>query len=147
MKFLTIPLVVVSMLLGSVSLGGGDQVNKELMKLEGKWILLKGENDGKTLTEEDMKDSLLVIVGNKHTVKVGDTKIVGTHKVDPTGRPKTIDAMDTEGPFKDKTVLGIYEIQGDTFTVCFAPPGKPRPLEFTTKSGKATIYHTWQRQK
>jgi uncharacterized protein (TIGR03067 family) len=46
-----------------------------------------------------------------------------------------------------KTCLGIYRLEGDTQHVAFAPPGKPRPTEFTTKSGSATMYHVWKRQQ
>jgi uncharacterized protein (TIGR03067 family) len=138
MKRTGITIVAIGVFVGVASLHGGEKQTKELMKLEGKWALVAGEAEGKALPEADIK---------KHTVKVGQTRIVGTHRVDPTGRPKTIDAMDTEGPFKDKTVLGIYEIKGDTFSVCFAPPGKKRPSEFTTKSGTGIIYHIWKRAK
>ena len=55
--------------------------------------------------------------------------------------------MDTEGPFKGKTTLGIYKLEGDEFTVCFAPPDKDRPKEFTTKSGTGVLVHVWKRQK
>lgn len=144
MRWQAIPLLTVAVLLGSVH--GGDQ-DKELARLEGKYILVSGEADGKKLPDEDIDKSRLVLQGNKHRVRVGETKIIGTHSVDPTGRPKTIDAMDTEGPYKDKTVLGIYKIEGDTFSVCFAPPGKERPTEFTTTKGTGVIYHVWKRKK
>ena len=143
----TIAILALGVTFGAAQLDGGEKVSKELAKLEGQYILVKGETNGKEVPEEILKNSLLTIVGNKHTVKVGDVKIVGTHSVDAKKKPKTIDAMDTEGPYKDKTVLGIYSIKDDTFTICFAPPGKERPTEFTTKSGTGEIYHVWKRKK
>jgi uncharacterized protein (TIGR03067 family) len=77
---------------------------------------------------------------------VGEDTIVGTHKVDPTKKPKEIDAMDTEGPYKGKTVLGIYKLEKGEFTVCFAPPGKDRPKEFSTKSGTGELLHVWKKK-
>ena len=56
---------------------------------------------------------------------------MGTLKVDPTKTPKEIDATDSEG----KTILGIYKFDKDQFTVCFAPPDKQRPKEFSVKVG------------
>ncbi|MDZ4818747.1 MAG: hypothetical protein SGJ20_07225 [Planctomycetota bacterium] len=41
---------------------------------------------------------------------------------------------------RDKTLAGIYELDGDTLIVCFAKPGEPRPTEFTTQHGTAFIY-------
>jgi hypothetical protein len=60
-------------------------------------------------------------------VIVGNDTMKGTHKLDPTKKPKTIDVQDTEGSFKDQTLLGIYRILDDEFSVCFAAPGKERP--------------------
>jgi hypothetical protein len=35
-------------------------------------------------------------------------------------------------------MLGIYELKGDTFKVCFDPKGKERPSDFTGKAGRMT---------
>ena len=72
--------------------------------------------------------------------------MASTLHFDATTKPKSIDAKATAGPYKDKTLLGIYRIQGDEFTVCFAAPGKERPKDFTTKSGTGTLVHIWKRQ-
>jgi uncharacterized protein (TIGR03067 family) len=79
-------------------------------------------------------------------VSVGSDKMVSAHHLDPTTKPKSIDAKATAGPYKDKTLLGIYRLRGDEFTVCFAAPGKERPKNFTTKSGTGTFVHVWKRQ-
>jgi len=44
-------------------------------------------------------------------------------------------------------MLGIYELEGDGYRVCFALVGKPRPSEFTSKSGSGTILQVWEREK
>jgi uncharacterized protein (TIGR03067 family) len=123
--------------------GAGD----DLKKLEGTWALVSGEQEGRPLPPETLKTASLLIKGDHHTVKVGQDLFVGTHKLDPARMPKQIDAMDTEGVFKGKTSLGIYKLTAEEFTVCFAPPGKDRPKEFTTKSGAATMLHVWRRSK
>lgn len=124
-----------------------DDPKDELKKLEGTWKMVSGEKDGKTLAEQTIKMAKLVIKGDHHDVKIGDDNLKGTHKVDPSKKPKNIDASDTEGPFKGKTVLGIYELDGDNFEVCFAEPGKDRPKEFSTKSGTGHILHVWKKEK
>src|SRR6516162_6671914 len=101
---------------------GADDPKDELKKLEGTWTMASGEKDGKALAEQAIKGAKLVFKGDQHDVKVGDDIFKGTHKVDPSKKPKTIDATDSEGPFKGKTVLGIYELETDTFKVCFAEP-------------------------
>jgi len=124
-----------------------DDVKKELKKLEGTWVLVSGEQEGKEFSEDIIKSGKLTMTGDKHTVKVGKDTIVGTHTVDPSKKPKTIDATDTEGPFKGKTTLGIYEGDDDQFKVCFAAPDKERPKEFTSKSGTGVFVHVWKREK
>lgn len=124
-----------------------DDAKAELKKLEGTWVMVSGEQEGKPLSEEVVKNARLVIKGNEHDVKVGSDVFKGTHKVDPTKKPKEIDSSDVEGPHKGKTIRGIYEVDGNQFKVCFAPPEKERPKEFTTKSGTGHILHVWKRQK
>ena len=43
--------------------------------------------------------------------------------------------MDDSGVKNEKTKLGIYEIDGNSYKYCLAPAGKPRPTEFTSKKG------------
>ena len=47
----------------------------------------------------------------------------------------------------DKTKLGIYELDGDTYRYCLAPAGKPRPTEFASKEGSGHSLGASQRQK
>ena len=115
-------------------------------RLNGTWVLVRGEQEGKPLPEDATQGIKMVIDGDKHTLIVGSDKMVSTHLLDPTTTPKSIDAKATEGPYKDMTLLGIYRIRGDEFTVCFAAPGKERPKNFTTKSGTGTFVHVWKRQ-
>ncbi len=124
-----------------------DEANNELKKLEGTWLVISGEDNGKKLSDETLKNARLTFEGEKHTVKAGDTTYKGTHKLDPTKQPKAIDIMDTEGPFKNKTVLGIYALDGDEFKLCYAAPGKDRPKDFSGKEGTGNYYHVWKREK
>ena len=106
-----------------------------------------GEQDGKAVPEETVKGARLVIKGDRHTVRVGGETMVGTHRLDPSKEPKAIDATDTEGPYKGKTIHGIYELTDDTYKVCFAAPGKDRPTEFASKPGSGHRLIVMRRQK
>lgn len=124
-----------------------DAAKEDLKRMTGTWTMASGEQDGKQLSKKTLTAARLRIKGEAHTVHVGEDTMKGTHKLDPTKKPKTIDVQDTEGPFKDMTLLGIYQFKDDEFSVCFAAPGKERPSEFTTKSGTGHIFHIWKRQK
>jgi uncharacterized protein (TIGR03067 family) len=124
-----------------------DDAKDELKKFEGTWVMVSGEEGGQKLPDDVIKSAKLTIMGDKHTVKAGKNTLVGTHAVNPTKKPKTIDSTDTEGPFKNSTILGIYEVNGDQFKVCFAKPGDERPKEFSTKIGTGSMLHVWKREK
>jgi uncharacterized protein (TIGR03067 family) len=114
--------------------------------IAGKWKLVSGQQDGQDLSDADLQKSTLEITGNDHTVNVGDDVLKGTHTLDADQNPMTSDSTDTEGPFAGQSLKGIFKLESDEFTVCFAAPGKDRPSEFTTEDGKATIWHVWRRQ-
>ena len=113
--------------------------------IEGTWHLTGGEQDGQAISDADIQQSKLKIVGDAHAVTLSDGLHKGTHTLGTDQSPMTIDASDSEGPFAGNTLLGIFKVEADVFTVCFAAPGKERPTEFTTKDGKATILHVWKR--
>ena len=71
----------------------------------------------------------------------------GTFRIDPKKTPKEIDILDESGMNDDKTKLGIYELDGDTYRYCLAPAGKPRPTEFASKEGSGHSLGASQRQK
>src|SRR6058998_2221267 len=98
---------------------------KDLEVLQGTWRLISAMEDGKSLTEDKVKQTTIVI------------------KDDATKKPKQMDTVSTE----KEVMLGIYELEGDGYRVCFAPVGKPRPSEFTSKSGSGGILQVWEREK
>src|ERR1700722_5408339 len=124
-----------------------DDPKDELKKLEGTYTMVSSEEKGEKLPEETVNNATLKFEGDKHTAKVGKVTIIGTHKVDPTKKPAEIDASDSEGPFKGKTRLGIYKLDGDQFTFCFALPGKDRPEQFSTPSGTGHGLVVWKKEK
>jgi uncharacterized protein (TIGR03067 family) len=118
-------------------------------KLNGSYVGGGGETNGKPFTKADLKDFKLVIKGSQYTLNAGTGESVqGIQTVDITKSPKNIDATDGSGPNKGKTILGIYEINGDEFKVSFSMPGKPRPTKFTTEKDESGQWvHIWKRVK
>ena len=113
--------------------------------LEGNWVMVSGEQDGQAIPENEIHKYKMVISGDQHTVTWADAELKGTHVLDTSQAPMTIDATDTAGPFEGMSLRGIFKIEDSLFTVCFSTPGADRPTEFTTRDRKATILHVWKR--
>jgi uncharacterized protein (TIGR03067 family) len=126
-----------------------EAVAKDLRAFKGTWRLSAKEEDGKTFSEEEIKDVIGTIDGSgKVSVRRGDKLLnEGTVKLDPTRSPRTIDVTFTDGERKGQMVLGIYEIEGDALRVCVARPGDERPAEFSAKAGSGHILVVYVRQK
>ena len=124
-----------------------DEVKKETTALEGVWIPESAEIAGKPFPEAIRKTMKLTMKGDTYKVAVGELLDLGTTKIDPAKKPKTIDVTGTEGPNRDKTYLAIYELKGDTLTVCYDLGGKNRPTEFKTKPDTMLFLVTYKREK
>jgi uncharacterized protein (TIGR03067 family) len=123
-----------------------DADKKDLEKLQGDWALVSYVIDGAKLSDDEAQSLFRTVKGDQYTVLLFDKVIFkGTFKIDATKKPKTIDFYG-EG-MSDKPVLGIYEIDGDTFKVCSALPGKERPKEFTSKKDSGHSLMIWEREK
>jgi uncharacterized protein (TIGR03067 family) len=113
--------------------------------LEGTWLPAEAELAGKKYPDEIRKMIKLVIKDDQYTVTVGTDPDRGTCKRDPLAKPKALDITGTEGPNKGRTILAIYERNGDTLRVCYNLSGKERPTEFSTKEGTQLFLVTYKR--
>lgn len=119
---------------------------KDLDALQGTWSLVSAMQDGKTLAADKVKQTTIVFQGD--TFRFPElaeyaTSRAGTIKLEATKTPKQMDATSTEG----ELMRGIYELRGDQYKVCFAPAGKARPTDFTSKAGSGYILQFWQRKQ
>jgi uncharacterized protein (TIGR03067 family) len=89
------------------------------------------------------KEGKFKIAGGPNGESIG-----GTFKLDPAAKVKTIDLILTPpGGEKPETMLGLYELDGDTLKLCITNgPGKDRPAELKT-DGMAIAVITFTRVK
>lgn len=113
----------------------------EMKKLEGTWAITDVAEEGTRATAEQKEKGFgrVVIKGDRMTVTTLRSSEPGTafsFAVDPSKSPKLIgliplnDKMEEDGnqPIK----LGIYELKGDTLTIC---AGVDRPDNFEVVGG------------
>jgi uncharacterized protein (TIGR03067 family) len=123
-----------------------DAAKKDLEKLQGEWVMDSHEFNGEKQPEERVKDYKRTVKAERFTVTLADKTIVeGTFTLDASKKPKTIDITLETGDDKDKKMLGIYEIDGDTYKVCIGAPGIDRPTEFVSKPDSSHALTTWKR--
>ena len=126
-----------------------DLVNKDRKLIEGTWRVVALEIDGNKATDEDTK-KMTVVNGSDGTwcVRSEDKDVIkGTSTFYPTQKPKMIEFTPSEGDQKGQVYLGIYELAENTRKLCFAPPGKPRPTEFSSAAGSDNILVNFERER
>ncbi|MDB5385929.1 MAG: hypothetical protein JWM11_1575 [Planctomycetaceae bacterium] len=121
----------------ATSASENDATKQDLKQFEGTWQIVSLEINGNKAAAEDVKKIVIVNEPDGVMAIEVDGKIVerGLLKIYPTQKPKTVDLTATEGDSKGKTMLGIYEFDGDTRKVCYGEPGKERPTDFSTAEG------------
>ncbi len=143
-------LVVVAFIGTGVLLAGNDEViQKDRKQMAGTWRVVSFERDGKKTPAESLESTRSVYKpdGTFMVKRDGTTVIQGSVKIHPTKTPKLSEATYTEGELKGKTVLAIYEIDGDNMRACYALPGKDRPTEFSSKPDSGHVLIVYKRDK
>ena len=129
---------LVLVLVGTSVFADGDKA------LEGKWQVVSITKSG--AADATWTDAIREHTGDKYTMaKAGGKSVTGTMKVDAA--KKTIDTMPAEGTYKGKTLLGIYEVEGDTLKICFAEPGKDRPTKIASSADSGTTVAVYKKVK
>src|SRR5438445_7382152 len=77
-------------------------------KIQGTWVIDAAALAGRDHIE-DFAGMKLLLDGNKYTVDFGKNTDKGTFALDAAKSPRRIDITSVSGPFKGKTLPGIYE--------------------------------------
>ena len=125
-----------------------DAAKKEYDKFEGTWKMESFTVDGKPTPIENFAEFRMTLKGESFTTVSAEGKTNGTYKVDPSKSPKTIDITFTGGPLDGVTMLGVYKLEGDTYTVCLPAGGsKERAKELDSKPGSGRVLEVLTRVK
>ncbi|WP_439627100.1 TIGR03067 domain-containing protein [Gemmata sp.] len=103
---------------------------KAAKSLEGTFMLVSGEKDGKAIPEERIKGGMVRFTADKITGTDKDKKefFAANYTLDTTKTPWAI-AMKSTAP-KSADAVGLVKKDGDTLTIVYALPGGEAPKEF-----------------
>ncbi len=115
--------------------------------IDGTWIPIEAELDSQPLPADNLKSTKLILSGINYSVYVGNILDRGIIKLDATKSPHTMVINGTEGPNKGKTILAIYDLHGETLTVCYDLDGQAYPKDFKTYPNSSLFLVTYNRQR
>jgi uncharacterized protein (TIGR03067 family) len=119
-----------------------------LKKFDGAWKAVSAKVNGEEEPAEELKKVHVAIEGGQYTVKLEDTVIdKGNFTVDPATKPKQMDVKSVEGQNQGKTLLAIYELEGDDLKICLVDSDKDRPADFTADKDSGRILYVYKRAK
>jgi len=113
----------------------------DLVKLDGLWAVVSYEFDGGRLPEDQVAAYPKLIIKDG-TYRWTSGANANTMKLDATKTPKLVDYT-----LSGQIYPGIYELNGDIFRDCIAPPGRERPMDFTVPRGSGRMYFVYRRVK
>jgi uncharacterized protein (TIGR03067 family) len=117
-------------------------------KLAGLWTSISGINDGNPLPGDIVKQLKLTLTQDRYKTEKGNVVLFdGPYKIDAGQLPKHIDITAPVGEQAGKTSKGIYSLEGDALSMCYAVAEKDRPKEFESKPGSGATLVVWKRAK
>lgn len=138
----------------------------EAARLEGEWTAAAGSRDGRALTKDELAKLSLTLTGPKAKQFFGNTTSLAGYlpegeqnasavswAVNPEAAPREI-TFGRQYGFRVSYYPGIYELKGDTLTLCAdftpspdGPPNRKRPAKFEAAKGSPYTLLTFARKK
>ena len=104
---------------------------RDSLGLEGEWTLLATADE---MRSECGSDSIRMVIKNQ-TVTMLFAGMETNRGSFVLGRAKTAGHIDMTFA-NGKSVLGVYELAGDTLIICIAEAGNPRPIGLAAKGSQ-----------
>jgi uncharacterized protein (TIGR03067 family) len=124
-----------------------DAAKQELARLAGVWSFAQVKVDGKAQPQGGHEADRMIIQKDRRYAVVQRRGIThGTITVDPSHSPKRYDVSIGTGPMKGMKVAAIYDISGDTLTMCLPLGGTERPTVLESKPGDHRLFEVFKRE-
>jgi len=121
-------------------------VSTDLDRLQGSWRVTAFESDGERMPGDTFADARIVISGDRFTSLGMGAPYEGTLKLHRSRGLKAFDLLFTSGHAQGTRNVGIYKLEGDTWTICLATQSSARPMRFATRAGSGFALETLMRE-
>jgi uncharacterized protein (TIGR03067 family) len=106
-----------------------------LRSIEGTWAFRSLELDGNGVPAAMLGSSFLLIDGDRFRMESPEATYEGLFTIDVEAVPHRIDIDFNEGPEAGNRCEGIFDLNGDAFTICLGLVGSSRPVAFASTPG------------
>jgi uncharacterized protein (TIGR03067 family) len=114
----------------------------DLEQIQGTWLLVSAERDGKSTPEEIVQQIRLVFEEDKLLTKNKDRVTETQFRLDSGKEPAEID-VDMGGQIG----RGLYALRGDSLKIVHGEVGRARPTEFAAPAGSGLTLLVLKREK
>lgn len=104
------------------------------------------EAEGARVQEAVVRDSRLVIRGDRFELLTTGAVHAGIIHLDPARNPRIMDIEYTSGAEQGQRALGIYSLNERGLLVCIGLPQRDRPTAFVTTPGSGHLLEYLERE-
>jgi uncharacterized protein (TIGR03067 family) len=115
--------------------------------LEGTWVPVAADVAGKPLVVGELRVKYLVFESGGYSIIDRSNRVVdsGNYLVNESTSPATMDIVGRDGPNAGRTMLAIYQLDGDNLTVCYDLDSGDRPTNMLPKQDQLLLSITYAR--
>jgi uncharacterized protein (TIGR03067 family) len=141
--------LVLSLAFGGVAAAADEKPAKEeLARLEGVWSFVQVKVSGNKHPQTGHEADRMIIQKDGRYAVVQQPRIThGTIKVDPAHSPKHYDITIGNGRLNGLRVPAVYDLSGDTLTICMPLMGNERPTALESKAGDNHLFEVFKREQ
>ena len=116
--------------------------------LEGAWAPVAVSVGGQSLQPAELRVRYLLLEGDGYRIIDRSNQVVdsGHYTLNAHAMPCAMDIVGEHGPNAGRTLLAIYQLEGDELTVCYDVEGGARPATLAPRPQGARLVITYERR-
>jgi uncharacterized protein (TIGR03067 family) len=116
-------------------------------ELQGTWQVKSATLAGEPVAAEIVRQLRLEIRGRSYSVTTTAGPDEGKLELDAKASPKRMKFIGVRGLNKDRTLLAVYELNGDELKISYLMRGETYPTDFTSTAENKHFVVVYERKK